>query len=478
MIQWRNRVKLQNRLDHLIKGERRGYFLGMLFAAQKKHFKKLMLTIGLCVFVAAGYMTMSVQTSCKAVAQTCCAPEPCTSPAGGMVTQLGIIGGWSITSIGIAYGTVTFNFTQAVAAFGEGIGAKIFEAQQNIVKWWDEFWFYNLRPAMQAMTVQLNVSDADQSRVLGSFGDAMDMNRTNLALMQSEIESHRALRPSENECVAATVSGGMARAAAIRKAYNAAAPVEALRRSNNETGTPGAGGSGEDLSARWATYVERYCDPGMNAGNAGCAAPGAFAGRDLDIAGEIFSKDTIDVRDADVKRIVDDMVMNLAEPFVPNPVPASVTSAAEGREYLMELNAYKTKRQVVYDALYHIVSRRVPGGTAMGEFIRAMREQTPSAGTSGLDGSYISDSPSHNEIMEVMMSERFRTGTYGTEQVTEPEANGREAVIQQAFMAISMSDTLDLIDKYSLLLAAEIGDQTRLSKTPEGAPIDATTRSQ
>lgn len=440
------------------------------------NFKKMMLVLGVCAFVAAGYMTFSVQTSCTAHAQTCCAPEPCTNPAGGMITQLAVIGGWSLTSIGIAFGTVTFNFTTAMVAFEMAIAAKIFEVQQNITKWWDEFWFYNLRPAMQAMTVQLNVRDADQSRVLGSYGDAMDLNRTNLALMEAELESHRALRPTENECVAATVSGGMAHAAGIRRAYGAAAPVEALRRSNNEAGTVGAGGAGEDMAARWSTYVDRYCDPTMNAGNAGCTAAGTFAGRDIDVAGEVFAKDTIDVRDGDIKQIVDDMVTNLAEPFLTTPVPRTVLDTAEGREYVMDLNAYKTKRQVVYDALYHIVSRRVPGGSAMGEFIQPMREMTPSAGTSGLDGSYLSDSPSHNEIMEVMMSERFRSGTYNMDQVTEPEANGREAVIQQAFMAIAMSDTLDLIDKYSFLLAAQLGDQVKLGKTPDGAPLDAQTR--
>lgn len=281
-----------------------------------------MLVLGVCAFVAAGYLTFNVQTSCTANAQLCCAPEPCTSAAGGMAMQMGVIGGWSLTNIGIAFGVVTTNFTLAMTAFEMAIAQKIYEVQQNNVKWWDEFWFYNLRPAMQAMTIQMNVSDADQSRVLGSFGDAMDLNRTNLALAQSEIESHRALRPTENECVAATVSGGMAHAAAIRRAYNSAAPVEALERSNNATGSTGAGGTGADMGARWANYVDRYCEAAMNAGNAGCAADATFAGRDIDVAGEIFSKDTIDVRDGDTKQIVDDLVMNIAEPFVPAAVPA------------------------------------------------------------------------------------------------------------------------------------------------------------
>jgi len=106
----------------------------MSFAAKLKHFKKFMLVLGLCAFVVAGYLTFSVQTSCTANAQLCCAPEPCTSVAGGMAIQVGVIGGWSLTNIGIAFGVVTTNFTLAMTAFEMAIAAKIFEVEQNIIK--------------------------------------------------------------------------------------------------------------------------------------------------------------------------------------------------------------------------------------------------------------------------------------------------------------------------------------------------------
>ncbi len=427
-------------------------------------FKKFLVAIGFVAFMSAGYLSLNVATSCNANAQICHC-SICTYAAGGMITQLGaVVTPWvSGYAIPFAYASVTTQFELAMMGFTTAVAAKIFETQQNMVKWWDEFWNYNLLPAMKAMTVQLNVRDADQSRAMGAMGDAMDANRTNLALMEEEIQSHRELRPSENACVAATVSGGLTQAANIRRAYNAAAPAEQLPRSGNRVGSSAAGGSGPDIRARWAAYTANYCDPEANAGAAGCVAAGADVNRDLDVVGEIFEKDTIDVRDADTKRVVDDLLINIAEPFTMDPVPASAATSPQGQQRILAGEAYKAKRQVVYDALYHVVARRVPGGTATADFVNAMRA-AGTGGSAGMDPSYISSSPSHNEVMEVMMSERYRTGDYGVNQVDTPVNNMRESVVQQAFLAMQMSDMLDLLDRYALVVAAQVGAEINQGK--------------
>lgn len=82
----------------------------------------------------------------------------------------------------------------------------------------------------------------------------------------------------------------------------------------------------------------------------------------------------------------------------------------------------------------------------------------------GIKDGLISDNPSHNEIMQAMMSERFRTGKYASGQVDEPENNQREMIIQTAFQLMQMSDQLDLMDRYSLMLAGQVGDQIKRSK--------------
>jgi hypothetical protein len=103
----------------------------------------------------------------------------------------------------------------------------------------------------------------------------------------------------------------------------------------------------------------------------------------------------------------------------------------------------------------------------MEQFLRPIRE------ASGMDTSYISNNPSHHEVLKVMTSERFRTGQLSIEQIDEPENNAREMVIQQAFQAMMMADQLDLLDRYGLVLAAQVGPQVKDAK-----PFDTQVLSQ
>ena len=73
-------------------------------------------------------------------------------------------------------------------------------------------------------------------------------------------------------------------------------------------------------------------------------------------------------------------------------------------------------------------------------------------------------SPSHIEIMQALTVERARSGRYALEQIDEPENNRREMVIQQALQIMQMNDQLDLMDRYSLLLAAQVGAEVKEAK--------------
>lgn len=411
--------------------------------------KKLLAVLGVVAFMAAGYLSLNVATSCKSQAQCVC--SLCTYAAGGMSTAITLVNSMTtLPGIGIATARITAKFVEAMLAFDMAVAAKIAEVGKNINDWFDVFWLYNLRPAMQAMTVQINTADSDQSNLIGQFTDGFDANRTNMALMGVEIETHRAMRPSENVCVGATAVGGMTSAANFRRAYGTAAPRARLARSGARSGTPAANGPGADQRSRWEDYIANYCQADMNGGASGCAADAPLAGRDLDVTGEIFMKDTIDVRDANTRKVVDDLLTNIIEPVTMEPVPAQTLNGPEGQETFLKGESYKARRQVLFDAVYHIVARRVPGSN-MGTYINPIRE------AAGIDPANFSDSPSHNEVMEVMMAERFRAGTIGVNQIDEPENNNRELVIQQAFQAMQMSDQIDLLDRYALILAARVG---------------------
>lgn len=429
--------------------------------------KKALAVVGICAFMLAGYLSLNVATSCKSQAQCVC--SLCTYAAGGMSVAINLVNTTTtIPGITIATTMITAKFAEAMIAFDMAVAAKILEVGKNLNDWFDTFWLYNLRPAMQAMTVQLNTADADQSNLIGQYTDSMDANRTNMALMGTEIETHRAMRPSETVCVGATTAGGMARAANIRRAYGASAPRERLNRSGGRQGTPAANGTGADQRARWDDYVANYCDPTINGGAAGCTAAGAIGpGRDLDVTGEIFEKDTIDVRDANTRKVVDDLLTNIVEPVTMQPIPTETLSGAEGQELWLKAESYKSRRQVLFDAVYYIVARRVPGSD-MAEFIEPIRN------AAGLPNS--SDNPSHNEVLDALMVDRYRSGQTAVNQVDEPENNSRELVMQQALQAMQMSDQIDLLDRYALLIAARVGknvnDHSKIEDKINDKPVN------
>jgi hypothetical protein len=428
-------------------------------------FKKLLLILLLAAFLSAA-------TAGPALAD--CPTGPCiaTGSFTGAIAKLGVKIAAAVVEATTA---ITAYYTATVPVFTGKIEKKILKVTDNITDWIDTFWNNNQKPSQQSMTDQLAAMNADQSREIASFREAADLNRTLLDKAVQEINSRREQSPDENNCGAATLAGGMTRSSLFRRAYNTAAPVEKLPRTANAVGSSGATGAAADMKERWDTYVTRYCRKDDNNGHAGCTTNGAFAGQDTDVTGMIFSKETIDLKNDDTRQTVDDLIANIAEPFVNDPVPPSAVNSATGQAAILKGQAYKAKRQTIYDSLYHIISRRAPGSNLKGStggissFVKALRKST------GLSNNVISSNPSHNEIMQVMMSERFRDGKYSLEQIDEPENNRREMVIQQAFQVMQMSDQLDLMDRYSLMLAAQAGEEVRKAKqttsAQEGAPL-------
>lgn len=422
--------------------------------------KKFIAIFGIIACLGLAFMSYNVVTSCEAQAQCSCGTQ-CTY-IGAPTAALFQVFGTPITSgIIFATGWLTGYWVFAMeVGFALSVGEKIWEVSQNQIAWWDTFWYYNLRPAMMDMTDQLSTMDKHQDLQLAKFADVQNMNRTALSAMKQDLASHRELRPGENVCQAGSVAGGMGRAAAFSRAYEAAVSGAKATETGNAVGTPGAQGNAQRQRAVWADYVAEYCDPTENAGASGCAAAGPNAGRDIDVAGEVFEKDTIDLKDPDTNKIVNDLLRNIAEPRVRNPLPAGAANngGAVGQEQFLKGESYKAKRNAVHGALHFVVARRAPG-TAMKEFLDPMRT------AAGVDAAYLSPNPSRNEVMQVMMSERFGTGTYSVDQVDNPQNNAREMVIQQAFQAIHWQDQLDLLDRFSLLLAAELSESVRGAKS-------------
>ena len=422
-------------------------------------FKKLAIILGFVALFSIGYLSSSVVTSCTAQAQSCCGGRPCTYIVGGVATAIAQISGYVNAGVTAASGFIIAYYTLAAEAFGQQMSEKIKVIFSEIIRWFDTFWFYQFYPSLQDMTEQLNVIDAEKSRQWAAYQDGAEQSRVINLMAAEDINSQREYYPGENVCVAGTVVGGLARASAFRKGYERAAPLDELPRQDNRTGSPSENGAGADMNVRYQNYLARYCRSTANAGNAGCATDAPFVDLDVDVTGQVFAKDTIDVKDPEVKRTVDDLIRNIAEPFALNNIPADAIGNSTANERLMEYEAYKAKRQAVVTALNYVVARRAPGSN-MGPFLEEMRI------AAGINTADISANPSYNEVLEVMMNERFRTGSYAIEQVDFAENNNREMVIQQAFQVMQMSDHLEILDRYALILSAQAGMEVNETRPP------------
>lgn len=427
--------------------------IGYIRSKGRKVWRQTAMAVGFVAITTLGYLSMSIATSCPVQAQSCgCGVCVAVAPgAAGMFADVGVQTG---LQIGAATSIITAQYTLAASAFALQATARFGQIVLDIDDWFDTFWYYNERPSMQAQVEQQNVMDTIQAVTLSTFRDSAEQARTSQLLSELQVESALAYQPSEQVCAAGTIAGGLTRANTIARAYARAAPVESAGRSAGTRGTSGERGAANDISERWNNVKASYCNASENGGASGCASDGTMVNADIDVTGTVFQKDTIDLTDPATKASVDDLIDNIAEPFVPNNIPASTLNSATGKEDMIKRDEYRAQRQVIHAALEYVVSRRAPSGID-GQFVNNMR------GAAGISADMFSESPSHNEIMDVMMNERFRTGQYSVEQVDTPENNAREATVQNAFEAVQGKDLLDLTDHLSLLLAAQTGIEAR-----------------
>lgn len=433
-------------------------------------FRKLRHFAAVAVFLAmmvVGYFSLSVTTSCPARAQTCLCSICVMQGPGSVSVTLGLMTAQVQAQIAAATAAIITNYSLEISAFSLRVVAHFMQVIEDFDDWFDTFWYYNQKPSLQAMTEQANVMANQQAMAISNFRDAMELGRNSQMRTELEFQGARANAVSQSACIAGSVAGGMARANNIARAYGRAAPAERLPRSTNSRGTAAEKGPLNDTRERFDQYVARYCDASDNNGAAGCAADSPYRNWDIDVNYMVFSRDTIPLTDPAVRQATDDLVKNIAEPFVPDLIPQAMLNTATGNQAMLARNANQAKRQAIHTALYYTIARRAPGGgdaatqaaggtssgmtaQSSGSFVAAVRQ------AAGLTPDMISSNPSHNEIMEAMMNERFRTGNYTVDQIDTPDNNDRELVIQNAFQVMQMHDQLDLLDRYGMMVASEV----------------------
>lgn len=373
------------------------------------------------------------------------AQVPCTAPGAGA--------GFSISTVWSMVSQIAINAAQsALNSLVNSLMSSVQSAMSDIFsmfganfsEWNETFWAYDLRPALASQTAQLHTMTTDSSRAYGSFLSADQLTETKRALEADELRRHRTNRPSELQCEAATLTGGLQRMNSIKKGYARAAPIENVHdieaSADDGTGnpTPAAQGLEAYQNAVVQNYCTRYHNPLINNGNGVCGGgPGVFPDEDINAA-NMFT-DTYDVTDPQLKQNLDDFIRNAAGMHPIEPMNPDALDTSQGRRNFMKTQEYLAQQQLAYAGMYRVVSCIVPGSD-MRTLIETHRARA------GVDLLVTSDNPSWCEIERAIL-ESMSTDLQSRLASEEPENVDRFLATMGIYqLTFGMAETSDLMD--------------------------------
>lgn len=335
------------------------------------------------------------------------------------------------------------------------------EFNDNILGWLNDWWPNRLLPAMKDMTKQLATSKVDATRQLGSMQDVTNQNETFNTSALKQIDSRRDATPGENTCQLDTMGVGQSKGYRLSRAVARGLAQDAGRDQGNAQGSPGGVGNGHKMDVMYNEYKTLYCDP--STGDQDCSTPGSLAGLNNDLAAFLWDdKQTIDMSTTANQQASKDVTANIAGPFVAEPLPATATTSAQGKEEIMLRRAKRARQNTIYNTVGQMVGMSA-GGTGVNT--QAVRT---AAGTQPTDAS---TDASYREIYQATTRERFSDPEYVTRMVNYPAATVREHGAVNAMRLQQLSEMYKRTEELVWVEASVLGDM--LDNRVPGRAVDA-----
>ncbi len=323
--------------------------------------------------------------------------------------------------------------------------------EEKMIRGWETFWYYNLMPGLQAMAQQLNADTAMQSLLLHGAADAAGMMEVDLALEKHGIDDLNALGANQKVCIAATGAAGIGRADNFAHAMRLAWEVEAQAPGLNTQGTIGATGKSVNEGQRYRDYEENFCDPASNSGTPACAAPDpAFFNADVQPTKYLYGRLTADVNmDPRMAKAVEAILNNMTGT---SSAPAILIGAQEmdgGQIAFINRRSYLARYAAVRAAPQLVAGWRMPG-SRLRDWVRDLRL------ASGTPITEISENPSYKEVLHAVSIDRFNSGLYAAEMMTDESKVEMEKLTLDVFTLMQLHDYYELLERTALTLAVQV----------------------
>jgi hypothetical protein len=333
------------------------------------------------------------------------------------------------------------------------------DIELNMIAWWDTMWFYNLRPAMQAMTEQINTAATQQVENFQAGMDAFQENETNNVNNNTENKNAQQMRPSENACVGAMAASGYGRSSNFAKAMRMGWQEEtSVVKGTNKRNVPGYRAdesAASQLLDDANLFEQTFCDPNDNAGYNVCQGTPdpAYYNADTTVTKTLYNKLTIQVDDATngtkEAKAVASVINNLTNDPTGDTIPTDVLQTPQGQEKWLDRRGYLARYNALRSVPQIIAGWRMPG-SRMGQWVRELRED------SKVPPGDISDNPSYREILHAVSIDRFNNGKFANNLIGDQSAIDMEKLTLSTYYLMQLRDYYELLERQALTLAVQV----------------------
>jgi len=324
----------------------------------------------------------------------------------------------------------------------------------NFMKWQDNLWAYDWRPALQNLMGQVNTGYVDYNQNYTSQADAKLVNDFNSRLDDILIEKRRQQNPSGNMCRAQTLTGGLARGNSYARAIRQASERDTVNSMTGTVGSPYEFGKTQALRYQWDRYCGFLVDPANNGGETGCpvvASPLATRNADVEPMRFVFDNMTIDVTKPGVSEALEAVKENLVNVVPPgNDIPEDALQGLGAREDMLGLRSYIARKMAARSVIEYVTSTRMPSNTDP-TYINALRTEA------NIPLLNLSDTPSYRELMHLVSTEKFTSGKYNLDVLADMEQENllRESLVLSSFYLMQLREKFEIMERGIMALSIQ-----------------------
>lgn len=346
-----------------------------------------------CIVGGVGFGTAPAFAQCE-MPVTAAAAAAVQAAQGAAVLALSANGSTPVGTVNAAVDLSTASARSAVIST-MNLEWGLMKAYMNNM--WSEW-----NDSMRKQTAQLHAGQIDQTRQMSSNYDSSQLGEVTRDVQQTEFQAKKEYIPTEDGCRFDTVGKRMTTSSMLSQKMAQGYSADFSKLGNNRVGTPAEKGQAEMLRARYDNYATKFCDGNSNGGTASCAPGLPMANAHILPGKTLFGNETIDMDNPDVADAINQLLFNITDYTVPDPMKPDVVTSSAGQEARRVNRENMAQMDAIGALAWSLVGERTKGQPAAD--VQQMRQVNGATGASA--------NPSEKEIRTAVVEQLWNPKFY------------------------------------------------------------------